>query len=223
MDNCVQASDVQELVDIFDLVSENKVDLKRCKELREDYDYIMELAEELDNELEYYPVNFVETENGSDYGWYYVAGQSFIGDIPRDISMEQLNEPDYWYVGQLDEENKPSGFGAIMTPDMFSGYLNCCYIGEFEKGYYNGVGLILYDVSGTIIQFAADLGQYKDGKENGYVYYISNFLNGTEISFAQGSYKDGELINKKHMLQVTGDYDESSGSYLWKEEEVAVK
>ena len=38
MDNCVQASDVQELVDIFDLVSENKVDLKRCKELREDYD-----------------------------------------------------------------------------------------------------------------------------------------------------------------------------------------
>jgi len=127
----------------------------------------------------------------------------------------------YRYLGQINEENKPNGYGTAYFPD---GRIFC---GSFRNRYSRD-GFLFYTNPLNGIKSAQ---QYDEGKSTGYVemewpngnIYKGNYQNGQftgygEFYGADGTIYRGEWLNGKY--EGTGEYIWPDGSWYkgdWKD------
>ena len=129
------------------------------------------------------PVRALAEGFGVDVKWDAVSRKVLLskGNSPVDTMVDgKINKvpTTYKYLGQVNADNKPHGFGTAYFPD---GRIFC---GSFHDR-YSMDGFLLYENPQTGIKFAQ---QYDDGKSTGYV--EMEWPNG---NIYKGSYKNGQL------------------------------
>lgn len=134
------------------------------------------------------------------YGYWDQGREEAVADLIRlerirSFTFELAGTSDYYYYGQLDEQNRPNGKGlAIYADDTY-------YFGTFKSGLRDGVGTwlqIFPDSPGTV-------GKYKNVVEH---FYTGEFKNDLPNGKGQENYGYADEISSEedNIYNVIGSF-----------------